>query len=68
MGSVFFTIHCSVALAPKFSSQLVHVQAKSETGGAKRKAVCWRYNEGNCTFGKGCKYPHICESYWGETS
>ena len=26
-----------------------------------RPAVCWQFNDGGCTFGRGCKFPHSCE-------
>ena len=32
------------------------------TGEIKRKAhVCWLFNEGECTYGARCKFPHLCE-------
>ena len=32
--------------------------------GKKRESVCWKFNKGNCTYGKGCKFEHKC-SYCG---
>ena len=30
-------------------------------GEGRRPAVCWQFNDGGCTFGRGCKFPHACE-------
>ena len=32
---------------------------------ARRPAVCWQFNEGGCTFGRACKFPHVCENCQG---
>ena len=34
-------------------------------GELRRPACCWKFNEGLCTFGKNCRYPHTCESCGG---
>ena len=35
-------------------------------GESKRKAhVCWLFNEGECTYGARCKFPHLCEMCQG---
>ena len=30
-------------------------------GGTKRPAVCWQFNEGSCSYGRTCRFPHVCE-------
>ena len=35
-------------------------------GEESRKRVCWKYNEGGCSYGGGCKYPHSCELCLGK--
>ena len=29
--------------------------------GTKRPAVCWQFNEGACSYGRTCRFPHVCE-------
>ena len=32
------------------------------SGEVRKKAhVCWMFNEGECTYGARCKFPHVCE-------
>ena len=33
---------------------------KRPTGGPKQ-TVCWQYNDGSCSYGRQCKFPHVCE-------
>ena len=48
-------------------------EAKGATGAtstrrlteARRPAVCWQFNKGGCTFGRACKFPHVCENCQG---
>ncbi len=30
-------------------------------GEPQRRPVCWQFNMGSCSYGKGCKFPHNCE-------
>ena len=34
-------------------------------GGIKRAGVCWQFNQGSCSYGKSCKFPHVCENCRG---
>lgn len=31
------------------------------TAATKRPGVCWQFNEGVCTYGKACRFPHACK-------
>lgn len=37
-------------------------------GSEKRPSVCWLFNEGKCTYGAKCKFPHVCEMCGGNHS
>ena len=39
-----------------------HYQNKSN--GKKKDNVCWKYNKGSCSYGKNCRFDHVC-SYCG---
>jgi hypothetical protein len=27
----------------------------------RKSAVCWQFNEGKCSYGGKCRFPHVCE-------
>lgn len=29
--------------------------------GGQKSLVCWQFNDGDCSYGKSCKFPHLCE-------
>ena len=29
--------------------------------GGQKLLVCWQFNDGDCSYGKSCKFPHLCE-------
>ena len=37
----------------------------SRATGGGRPSVCWQYNEGTCSYGRKCKFPHVCEGCRG---
>lgn len=47
-------------------SRFVAVDSPSERSGksgekrSKKPFVCWQFNDGSCTFGRKCKFPHEC--------
>lgn len=34
---------------------------KKRPSGGQKSLVCWQFNDGDCSFGKACKFPHVCE-------
>ena len=34
----------------------------------RRPVVCWQFNDGSCTYGKSCRFPHICDTCKGNHS
>ena len=34
----------------------------------RKQYVCWQFNEGHCSYGPKCKFPHVCESCRGQHS
>ena len=34
---------------------------KKRPSGCRKSLVCWEFNDGDCSFGKSCKFPHLCE-------
>ena len=48
----------------KFQESNNHFQNRQQGGNKKRESVCWKFNKGNCTYGKSCKFEHKC-SYCG---
>lgn len=37
----------------------------NQNQGNQRMRTCWGFNEGNCKYGKSCKFPHKCSNCFG---
>ena len=54
----------AIILQQAWTMRLKDRNGKSENSRSEKvrgkKDVCWRYNQGRCTFGSGCKFEHRC--------